>query len=63
MNPKSKQELRDLHKWILNNNPYDQESFVAVANTLEALDDNCYVSDAYKFIKVLSEQGFKVVKA
>lgn len=43
MNPKFEQELRDLHKWMLENNSYSQEAWVAIANTLEALDDNCYV--------------------
>jgi len=61
MNPKLQQEIRDLHKWMIENNPYSQEAWVAIANTLEALDDNCYVSDVYKFIKLLSEKGFKVV--
>jgi len=61
MNLKPEQEIRDLYKWMVENNPYSQEAWVAIANTLEALDGNCYVSDVYKFIKLLSEKGFQVV--
>jgi hypothetical protein len=59
---KSEKEIREVSAWIQANNDYDHEAYIALFNALEQIDDELRVSDVYKFMKLLDEQGFKVSK-
>lgn len=59
---KSEKEIREVSAWLRSNNNYDHESYIALFNVLEQIDDELRVSDVFKFMKLLDEQGFKVSK-
>jgi hypothetical protein len=60
-NIKSEREIQSLAKWAREQLTCSQQEYVAIFNVLEQIDSNLFVSDVYKFFKLLDEQGFKVI--